>query len=118
MVPSFVLSAIAFAVLFTPLRHYTLVYAHLNDYPIWWVPLSVLLSLVVHDTYFYWMHRALHHKSLFRFTHLVHHESVNPSPWAAYSFHALEAVTEGLVVLVITLVMPVHPLSVILFTLA
>jgi len=118
IVSSLVLSAVAFCVLFTPLRHYTIIYDQLNDYPYWWIPLSVVISLVVHDTYFYWMHRTLHHKSIFRFTHLVHHQSANPSPWAAYSFHVLEAIAEGGIVIVLAFVLPMHPLSVISFTIA
>jgi sterol desaturase/sphingolipid hydroxylase (fatty acid hydroxylase superfamily)/uncharacterized protein (DUF2147 family) len=118
MVSSLALSAVAFCVLFTPLRGYTQVYTQLTDYPWWWIPVSIVLSLVIHDTYFYWMHRALHHKSIFRYTHLVHHQSVNPSPWAAYSFHILEAIAEGGIVVVLAFVLPLHPLSVILFTVA
>lgn len=113
---SFFLSVVAAIVLFTPLSKYTLIYKDLNDYPLWWIPVSVVLALVIHDTYFYWMHRTLHHKSIFKFTHLVHHKSVNPSPWAAYSFHVLEAIAEGAVVVVLAFVLPMHLLSVMLFT--
>ena len=48
----------------------------------------------MHDTYFYFTHRAMHHPALFKWFHLVHHQSTNPSPWAAYAFHPLEAVVE------------------------
>lgn len=50
--------------------------------------------IIFHDTYFYWMHRALHHPKLFAWTHKVHHMSKNPSPFAAMSFQPLEAVFE------------------------
>lgn len=111
-----VLAIIAYIVLFTPLKSHTLVYDAMDAYPIWWIPVSVVLSLVIHDTYFYWMHRFLHHKAIFRFTHLLHHKSTNPSPWTSYSFHFLEAWTEGAVLFVIVMIMPVHPLSILLFT--
>jgi lathosterol oxidase len=116
MVSSLVLSFVAFLVLFTPIRQYTLFYAAWNDFPYWWAPVSLVLSLVIHDTYFYWMHRTLHHKSIFRFTHLVHHRSTNPSPWAAYSFHTLEAFAEGGVIVVLAFVLPMHPIMLMLFT--
>ncbi|RAJ08745.1 sterol desaturase/sphingolipid hydroxylase (fatty acid hydroxylase superfamily) [Chitinophaga skermanii] len=99
-------------------RPYTMIYTHYNDFPIWYIPLSVFLALIVHDTYFYWMHRVLHHKKLFNLTHLVHHRSTNPSPFTAYSFHVLEAIAEGWVILVIVFVMPMHPLSITLFALS
>lgn len=52
------------------------------------------IMFVIHDTYFYWTHRIMHHKSVFNVMHLVHHKSTNPSPWAAYAFHPLEAIVE------------------------
>ena len=111
-----ILAGTAFLVVSGPLRPHTLIYADLSDYPVWWIPLSLVLTLVVHDTYFYWMHRGLHHDRIFRYTHLVHHQSTNPSPWASYSFHFLEAILEGAVVIVLAFVMPLHPLTILLFT--
>lgn len=110
-----VFTGIGFLILFTPIRQYTRVYAHLTDYPGWWIPVSLFFSLVLHDTYFYWMHRLLHTRPLYRYTHLLHHKSVNPSPWASYSFHLLEAFTEGAVLLVIVMLIPVHSLTIALF---
>ncbi|HWN67905.1 MAG TPA: sterol desaturase family protein [Haliangium sp.] len=70
---------------------------------------SVALMLVVHDAYFYWTHRFMHLRGVFRYFHRVHHLSFNPSPWAAFSFHPLEAVVEAGIVFVIALIMPFHP---------
>jgi sterol desaturase/sphingolipid hydroxylase (fatty acid hydroxylase superfamily) len=57
--------------------------------------LQAVAMIIAHDAYFYWMHRGLHHKRLFRATHLHHHKSRTPTPWAAYSFSSWEAVTEA-----------------------
>lgn len=57
--------------------------------------LQLAAMVVAHDAYFYWMHRMLHLRSLFRLTHLHHHKSRTPTPWAAYSFSSLEAVAEA-----------------------
>lgn len=62
-------------------------------WPLWLAQLAVII--VAHDAYFYWMHRGLHHKRLFRLTHLHHHKSRTPTPWAAYSFSIYEGVTEA-----------------------
>lgn len=110
-----VMTVIAVLILFTPFRQYTLVYGALTASDAWYLPLSVALSLVIHDTYFYWMHRALHHPALFRATHLLHHKSTNPSPWASYSFHFFEAITEGAVLVLLVMVMPMHPAAIGLF---
>lgn len=115
LLSSLVFAVIATLVLYTSFVHHTLVYHHLHGYPLWWIPVSAVLALVVHDTYFYWMHRLLHHKRLYRHTHLAHHKSINPSPLASYSFHLLEAVAEGGIILVVSMVLPMHPLSMMLF---
>ena len=64
--------------------------------------------LLVHDAYFYWMHRAMHHPRIYRRAHLVHHRSTNPTPWAAFAFHPIEAVFEALPIVAIAFLMPVH----------
>lgn len=113
---SLVFAVIAVLVVFTPLKSYTLLYSDYNAYPLWWAPVSLVLSLVIHDTYFYWMHRLMHHKKIFRFTHKVHHQSTNPSPWSSYSFHILEAVAEGGILLVLAFTLPMHAEMLLLFT--
>ncbi|MEE4155315.1 MAG: sterol desaturase family protein [Erythrobacter sp.] len=50
--------------------------------------------VIAHDAWFYWVHRAMHSKALFRRTHLHHHKSRTPTPWTAYSFTTIEAALE------------------------
>ena len=70
---------------------------------------------VIHDTYFYWIHRLMHHPRLFRIFHLVHHRSTNPSPWAAYAFHPLEAVFELGIFVLFLFLFPIHKTHFIIF---
>ena len=65
-------------------------------YGVGYIFVSFALLTIWHETYFYWMHRAVHTRRLFKHIHAVHHHSTNPSPIAAYSFHPLEAVLEVL----------------------
>ena len=69
---------------------------------------SIGLAIVLHDAYFYWTHRAMHHRWLFARVHRIHHLSTSPSPWAAYAFAPAEAVIEALVLPLILLVVPMH----------
>ncbi|RYZ95994.1 MAG: sterol desaturase family protein, partial [Sphingobacteriaceae bacterium] len=110
-----ILTGIAYIVLYTPFRQITKIYDNINDFSLWWLFASVVLALVIHDTYFYWMHRLLHHPKLFRHVHLEHHRSTNPSPWASYSFHLIESFTEGAVLFIIVLIIPMHQTGIILF---
>jgi lathosterol oxidase len=68
-------------------RGWTTIYTGWDDYPLWWLPLSVLAYLAAHDTWFYWTHRWMHRRRLFRAAHAVHHASRPPTAWAAMSFH-------------------------------
>lgn len=70
--------------------------------------------VVFHDAYFYWLHRLLHHPTLFRMAHAVHHRSQAPTPWAAYAFHPIEAVLQAIFLPLFALLMPLH-LGVVLF---
>jgi Delta7-sterol 5-desaturase len=91
-----------------PIREYTTFYTDINQYGKLYFFLAFPLMLLMHDTYFYWTHRLMHHPALFRIMHLVHHKSTNPSPWAAYAFHPLEAVVEVGIVVVFLFTIPIH----------
>lgn len=58
---------------------------------LWMVALFFAAMTLGHDTYYYWTHRAMHTRLLFRTVHRYHHRSVTPSPWTAYSFSLPEA---------------------------
>lgn len=73
------------------------------------------LMFLMHDTYFYFSHRLMHHKTLFKWFHLVHHKSTNPSPWAAYAFHPLEAVVEVGIVIIFLFTIPIHKSHLLIF---
>jgi sterol desaturase/sphingolipid hydroxylase (fatty acid hydroxylase superfamily) len=70
---------------------------------IWSIPAIIL----IHDLYFYVIHRMMHHPLLFSTFHREHHRSHNPSPWAAYSFSLPEAVIQGVYVPLYALLIPV-----------
>lgn len=80
-----------------------------------WLLLSLPVAVVFHDFYFYWTHRLLHTRWLFRRVHGVHHRSRNPSPWAAFSFHPVEALIQGSALPLILLVLPLNEYVVIAF---
>lgn len=77
------------------MKQFGLVRFSLGDFTWGALALQVVAIVLVHDAYFYWMHRAIHHRKLFRVWHLHHHKSKTPTPWAAYSFSAPEAMVEA-----------------------
>ncbi|MBL7846414.1 MAG: sterol desaturase family protein [Cyclobacteriaceae bacterium] len=111
-----IFSAIGILVLLLYLNGYTTLYTNPSEHGWAYLLLTLACMIVFHDAYFYWTHRLLHTPWLFRKIHSVHHRSVNPTPWAAYAFHPLEALLEALVVFPIITVFPVHLGIFILFT--
>ena len=89
-------------------RGWTLIYTDWNVFPLWYAPLSVLLFLAAHDTWFYWTHRLMHRPWWFKKMHAVHHDSRPPTAWAAMAFHPWEALTGALVIPALVFVIPIH----------
>lgn len=87
---------------------WTRIYTDFGAYPLWYAPLSVLLYLFAHDTWFYWTHRWMHRPWLFRRAHAVHHASRPPTAWTAMSFHPWEAVTGAVVIPALVFFIPIH----------
>lgn len=94
---------------------YNLIYEDVSDYGTAYLIFSIFALILLHDTYFYWTHRLMHHKLLFKSFHLVHHRSTNPSPWAAFSFHPLEAIVEAGIIPLASVLFPLHQGAMLVF---
>lgn len=97
------------------LRPHTRIYLDPGRFGWPYLFISVGLMVILHDAYFYWTHRLMHARLLYRTFHAVHHRSTNPSPWAAFSFHPLEAIVEAAVIFPIVFLIPSHPLALLQF---
>jgi sterol desaturase/sphingolipid hydroxylase (fatty acid hydroxylase superfamily) len=54
---------------------------------------SVLLMVFIlfwRNIHFYWIHRPLHWKPLYKRVHYLHHRNINVSPWSGNSMHPIE----------------------------
>jgi len=89
-------------------KGYTKVYLNASDYPWWWMPVSLLIALLAHETYYYWLHRWMHHPKVFKVVHKVHHDSNITSPWTAFSFHPIEGVFQAIFLPLLLMVLPMH----------
>lgn len=88
---------------------WTLMYWKVADRGVMWFWASIGCTILLHDTWFYWTHRLMHHPRLFRLTHLTHHRSMNPTPWAAFAFSPLEAVMQAAIFPLAVMIVPQHP---------
>ena len=86
----------------------TKLYFDAADHSLWWLPLSLVIALALHETYYYWLHRWMHHPKVFRLVHKVHHDSNITSPWTAFSFHPIEGFFQALFLPALLLTIPIH----------
>ena len=89
-------------------KGFTKIYMEIDEYSLWWLPGSLITALLLHETYYYWLHRWMHHPKFFSVIHKVHHDSNITSPWTAFSFHPLEGVLQAIFLPVLLLVIPMH----------
>ncbi|MEO6613731.1 MAG: sterol desaturase family protein [Chitinophagaceae bacterium] len=112
----FIMAFIPAIVLGSPeMTRHTKFYTDIRQHGTPYFIIAFPIMAIMHDTYFYWMHRLMHHPAVFRLVHLVHHKSTNPSPFAAYAFHPLEAIVEAGIFIVFIFTIPVHFLHLLFF---
>lgn len=81
-----------------------------------WMVAGTTLGLVLaHDTWFYWTHRLMHLRRLYRTLHRHHHRSVSPTAFAAYSFSVPEAAVHALFMALWLLLFPAPWISLFAF---
>lgn len=90
------------------LNQFTSIYLDPATYGYWYLPLSLVIVLLLHETYYYWVHRAMHFPKIYKVVHKVHHQSLSTTPWTAFSFHPWESIIEALIVPLILIVVPVN----------
>jgi Delta7-sterol 5-desaturase len=89
-------------------KGYTRLYENINDYPVWWLPVSLLIALVLQETYYYWLHRWMHIPAVFKVVHKWHHDSQIASPWTAFSFHPIEGFIQAVFLPLLLLFLPLN----------
>ncbi|CAN5358182.1 sterol desaturase family protein [soil metagenome] len=87
---------------------YTKIYSNLGEYGWWYLPFSLLFFMLLHETYYYWLHRWMHHPAIFKIVHKVHHDSNITSPFTAFSFHPLEGLLQAVFLPVMLMIFPMH----------
>ena len=113
---SIIFSVVIVLVMWASAEDVTLIYRPIDKYGWGYFVFSVFLMIFIHDAYFYWTHRLLHWKPLFKRVHVVHHMSLNPTPFSAYAFHPVEALVEVGIVPVIVFLVPYHYIALTIFS--
>ncbi len=66
-------------------------YADPREHPVTFV-LILFLAPLWYNFYFYWAHRFLHVKFMYKVVHHVHHRNIDVGPWSGLSQHPIEHV--------------------------
>ena len=91
------------------------VYDDVSSHGLAWACVTPFVLAFLQDAYFYFTHRLMHHRLLFRAVHLEHHRSRHTSPFTAYAFSPIEALVHAAFVPLVTLVVPTHEVALFVF---
>jgi sterol desaturase/sphingolipid hydroxylase (fatty acid hydroxylase superfamily) len=83
-------------------------YVTWQRHPVWFVVLMLAVPFW-REFHFYWIHRAIHWKPMYKHVHSLHHKNVNPGPWSGMAMHPLETAIY-LSSATIHWIIPSHPL--------
>lgn len=86
----------------------TAVYTDIDAFGWWYLSFSLVLAMVIHEAYYYFLHRWMHRPKIFKLFHYVHHDSIVTSAWTAFSFHPIESMLQTLIVPLIIIFIPLH----------
>ncbi len=86
----------------------TKIYTNVSDYGWCYLLLSLIIFMLLHETYYYWLHRWMHKPAVFKIVHKVHHDSNIASPFTAFSFHPIEGFFQAIFLPVMLLILPMH----------
>ncbi len=90
------------------LNGFTKIYLEINEFGWPYLFFSIIILIFIHDTYFYWTHRLMHHPKVYKYTHRTHHKFSNPTPWSAFAFDPLEAIIQAAYFPVLVFLIPLH----------
>ena len=60
-----------------------------REHPVWFA-VWLLAIPFWREFHFYWVHRLIHWKPLYRHVHYLHHKNINPNPWSGMAMHPIE----------------------------
>jgi sterol desaturase/sphingolipid hydroxylase (fatty acid hydroxylase superfamily) len=75
-----------------------------------WFALLLLLAPLIHSFHFYFGHRLLHAKILYKSVHALHHRNVEVGPWSGLAMHPVEHIIYFSTV-VVQWLLALHPVN-------
>lgn len=72
----------------------------------WWSGILLVASVILYDAWFFWVHRLLHSRPMYRF-HRLHHTSVTPTVLTNHHETAVEALLNQAYYFLIVFILPI-----------
>jgi Delta7-sterol 5-desaturase len=84
------IGALSVLILLIASSEYSRLYPQFGQRGVLYEVFAFLAYAIALDSYYYWVHRLLHHPRFYRRIHLIHHLSKAPTPWATFAIAPLE----------------------------
>ncbi|KAH7102636.1 fatty acid hydroxylase [Auriculariales sp. MPI-PUGE-AT-0066] len=92
-------------------RGYSRLYSSVDEYGWAYLTFSTVFFLVFTDYLIYWIHRILHHPTIYKYIHKPHHKWLIPTPFASHAFHPLDGYLQGVPYHVFAFLFPFHRIT-------
>ena len=86
----------------------TRLYRSLGDRGTIYLIASFPIVIFLQDACYYFCHRWFHHPLLYNWLHRGHHRSKNPTPWTSFALDFPEALIQGLFMVAVIFIIPLH----------
>lgn len=86
----------------------TKLYGSIGDRGITYLIASFIGVILLQDACFYFFHRGFHHPLVYNWLHRGHHRSKQPTPWTSFALDFPEALIQGLFVVAVVFIIPLH----------
>lgn len=86
----------------------TRLYSSIGDRGIIYLAASFLGVIFLQDAAYYFFHRGFHHPLVYDWLHRGHHRSKNPTPWTSFALDFPEALIQGLFMVAVVFIIPLH----------
>lgn len=86
----------------------TRLYSSIDDRGIVYLAASFLGVIFLQDAAYYFFHRGFHHPLVYDWLHRGHHRSKNPTPWTSFALDFPEALIQGLFMVAVVFIIPLH----------
>ncbi|KAH7308213.1 hypothetical protein B0I35DRAFT_361073 [Stachybotrys elegans] len=91
-----VIAMITAPIFWIEVRGHSKLYDATEDGPGFWYDIAQFpFFLLFTDFCIYWVHRGLHHPSIYKALHKLHHKWIMPTPFASHAFHPLDGFAQS-----------------------